>query len=250
MGESIINILIFTGAGISADSGIPTFRDSNGLWENHKVEDVASPQGFERDPNLVWNFYKQRFNNVQNCEPNASHYAVTKLQKWCEDNGHACHIITQNIDNLHERSGSQNVMHIHGTITAFNCNNKWSCGFKTSENLYEQYAEDLIPECPKCGQYMRPSVVWFGEQLAINFDTITTLAEQCDVCIIIGTSAQVQPAASIPVHASYNNAKIFEFNLDQAFHLMDNRKYSFQAGKACETLPRFVEEFINKEKYK
>ena len=179
------SIIVLTGAGMSAESGISTFRDSNGLWENHRVEDVASPIAWERNPKLVMNFYNLRRKNVMEAEPNAGHLALVKLEEKYD-----VRIITQNVDDLHERAGSSNVLHLHGEIR--------KARSTVDENLiypvdgWELCFGDL---CEK-GSQLRPHIVWFGE--AVPMMTIATrMARQADILIVIGTSLMVYPAAGL-----------------------------------------------------
>jgi NAD-dependent deacetylase len=202
---------VFSGAGLSAESGIPTFRDSNGLWENHRVEDVASPYGWQRDPALVLDFYASRFHAVGAAQPNEAHRSIARLQaKFNVLN------ITQNIDDLLERAGCKNVVHLHGLLTRRKCEFHWdifadgrfSCDFKTDQDEPVRLGE----LCPKCGGQLRPDVVWFGEAVSFNFDGLSALVEElCQndgVFICVGTSAQVTPASHLvpifaPVKAKY-----------------------------------------------
>ena len=205
-------VVVFSGAGLSAESGIPTFRDSNGLWENHRVEDVASPGGWRRDPALVLRFYELRFRGVQTAQPNEAHRSIARLQaKFNVLN------ITQNIDDLLERAGCENVVHLHGLITRRKCefhldifsDGGYTCDFKTHQDVPVKLG-DL---CPKCGGQLRPDVVWFGEAVNFDFDQLSVLVDEVDrhdgVFICIGTSAQVAPASHlIPIFSPVKNKYI------------------------------------------
>lgn len=204
-------VVVFSGAGLSAESGIPTFRDSNGLWENHRVEDVASPGGWRRDPALVLNFYELRFHAVRAAQPNQAHASIARLQsKFNVLN------ITQNIDDLLERAGCENVAHLHGLITRRKCefhrdifcDGRFRCDFKADQDAPVKLGD----VCPKCGGQLRPDVVWFGEAVNFDFGRLSLLVEELDrndgVFICVGTSAQVTPASHLvpifaPVKAKY-----------------------------------------------
>lgn len=179
-----MKIFIFTGAGISAESGLQTFRATDGLWENHRVEDVATPSGWYRDKELVLRFYNQRRKAVHDAQPNAAHKALAKLEKK-----HEVTIVTQNIDDLHERAGSTNVIHLHGEIFKVCSENDFS--------LIQEWNDDVnLGDLGKDGAQLRPWVVWFGENI-LRFEEACRAATEADVSIVIGTSAQVYPAASL-----------------------------------------------------
>ncbi|PLW97964.1 MAG: NAD-dependent protein deacylase [Marinilabiliales bacterium] len=182
-------IVILTGAGMSAESGISTFRSSDGLWENHRVEDVASPEGWEKDPELVLEFYNQRRKQLYEVEPNAAHKALAKLEAKFTVN-----VITQNVDNLHEKGGSSQVLHLHGELN------------KARSTIDPEYIIDLDhwelkygDKCPKGGQ-LRPHIVWFGEEVPAMEDAVELVA-MADILIVIGTSLQVYPAAGLLYYA-------------------------------------------------
>lgn len=235
-----MNIVIFTGAGISAESGIPTFRTNNGLWENHNIEDVCTLNGFNRNPTLVWNFYRDRYLNYSKALPNNAHYAITELQKYCKTKNINCSIVTQNVDGLHQKAGNEDVIELHGSITKFKCN---ECGEKTDKNLWES---NKVLSCisQKCSGLMRPDIVWFGEMLPPSIDTALELSKKADKILVIGTSAQVYPAAEIATLGNqYNNAIVYEFNLKPYLSLF-NEYYEFWKGSASKTVPKFVDEFM------
>ncbi len=187
------NIVVFTGAGISAESGLGTFRDSGGLWEQFKVEDVATPQAFERNPELVLNFYNLRRKQLLESEPNEAHISLNKLSEK-----YNLHIITQNIDDLHERSGSKNVLHLHGKLME-------STSSVDDSLIYSIEGTNLkIGDLCKKGSQLRPNVVWFGEAVPKMIDAIS-ITKKANVFIVIGTSLNVYPAASLLNHT--NNAK-------------------------------------------
>ncbi|HBK28620.1 MAG TPA: NAD-dependent protein deacylase [Parabacteroides sp.] len=180
-------LVVLTGAGMSAESGISTFRDANGLWENYRVEDVATPEGFARNPELVLDFYNQRRRELLKTEPNAGHYGLAALEKEFD-----VRIITQNIDNLHERAGSTHVIHLHGELMK-------SCSVKDLETTYpidpahpDIHVGDKAPD----GSQLRPFIVWFGEPVPMIEPAIREV-EGCDIFVVIGTSLNVYPAAGL-----------------------------------------------------
>lgn len=183
-----MKITVLTGAGMSAESGIKTFRDSNGLWEGHDVMEVASPQGWDANPELVLNFYNQRRKQLLEVESNSAHFALAELE-----NEHSVSIITQNVDDLHERAGSTNVLHLHGEL------------FKVRSSVIQStildWKKDLVlgDNC-KDGYQLRPHIVWFGEAVP-EMDNAIRIVMQCDILVIIGTSMQVYPAASLLQYA-------------------------------------------------
>jgi NAD-dependent deacetylase len=177
-------VFILTGAGISAESGIRTFRDAGGLWEEHRFEDVASPEGWARDPSLVWRFYGERRAQAGVCLPNAAHRALAALERGLGDRLFLC---TQNVDDLHERAGSANVCHMHGELFRSRCE---ECALPPFE---DRVAHATIPLCA-CGARLRPHIVWFGE-VPFDLDFIAEELDGCDVFVTIGSSGAVYPAA-------------------------------------------------------
>ncbi len=230
------NIVILTGAGISAESGIPTFRGSDGLWENHRIQDVATPEGFEQDPELVQRFYNARRAVLRdpNIQPNAAHKALADLQK---NHKGTVTLITQNIDDLHERAGSPNVLHMHGELLKVRC--------VETEQLYP-WAEDVehhhLCACCTPGNMLRPHVVWFGE-VPLYLDRIGEALSQADVFVAIGTSGNVYPAAGFVEQAKHFHARTMEINLipSQNNVLFDDGLY----GPASEQVPRWVDEVLH-----
>ena len=237
MNSTYKNILILTGAGISAESGLSTFRSSNGLWNNHRVEDVASIEGFERNPALVHDFYNELKVEIAKAKPNAAHLAITKLQQ--EYPGQIS-IATQNVDTLHEKAGNQNVYHIHGQVNQAVCLN---CG-QIMETWGDVDTETTCPHCHIMGM-MKPNIVFFGENL-LCMDKVEELLRRCDLFISIGTSGVVYPAAGFVQTAKYYGADTIEFTLETTANnfLFDKHIY----GKAGETVPPFVDELIKKAK--
>ena len=194
-------VFVLTGAGVSAESGIPTFRDANGLWRNYRFEDVASPQAWHHDPHLVWDFYSMRRRVASEAKPNPAHVALAALENSLGDRFLLC---TQNVDNLHEQAGSRHILHMHGELFKSRCE---SCSRPPFEeaNLYESPAE--IPSC-SCGGKIRPHICWFGET-PFHLDEIFDALEDCTVFLAIGTSGTVQPAASFAAQARNHARSIY-----------------------------------------
>lgn len=220
-------IVVFTGAGISAESGLGTFRDSGGLWDNYKIEDVATPEAFKKNPELVLEFYNIRRRQLLSSTPNSAHYALNKLQQ-----NFNLQIITQNIDDLHERSGSNNVLHLHGKLRQSK---------STLDNkLYEIEGSELIlgDLCPN-GAQLRPNVVWFGEAVPM-MDVAIEIVKTADIFIIVGTSLNVYPAASL-IHYTLNSCEkhIIDPNADDYQGINVIRK------KASESVPILVDQLIS-----
>ena len=233
--NQIRSIVILTGAGISAESGIKTFRASDGLWEEHRIEDVATPEAFERDPQLVQRFYNQRRQPLLDNEihPNPAHYALAKLQAQFDG---AFTLITQNIDNLHEQSGSQNVLHMHGEVLKVRC--------KHSQQVFPCLApisvDDRCECCDETGN-LRPHIVWFGE-MPLLMDEIQQALMECDLFIAIGTSGNVYPAAGFVQMAKQVGAQAIEINLQESIVASDFDQLI--TGKAGVVLPAWVDEFL------
>ena len=177
-------LIVLTGAGISAESGIQTFRDSNGLWEGHNVEDVATPEGFQRNPKLVLDFYNQRRRQLHEVEPNLGHQILAELENHFD-----VHIITQNVDNLHERAGSSKVLHLHGEL--------FKVRSTKNENDIRDWETDLnLGDLDNFGNQLRPHIVWFGEEVPALEEAVH-LTSEADIFAVIGTSLQVYPAAGL-----------------------------------------------------
>jgi NAD-dependent deacetylase len=198
-------VVVFTGAGISADSGIPTFRGPGGLWEKYKPEELASPWGFRKDPLLVWRWYAWRMRIIYSAKPNAAHILVAKL----EDMGKVKAVITQNVDGLHQRAGSKKVIELHGNIWRARCT---SCGYKWILSRPPEDSE-LPLRCPRCNSLARPDVVWFGEPLPSQaLRAAWEEMEKANLVIVIGTSGVVEPAGSLPLIAKERGAKLININ--------------------------------------
>ena len=226
------SIVILTGAGISAESGIDTFRSAGGLWEQHRVEDVATPEGFARNPNLVLNFYDMRRAALANVAPNPAHMALARLER--EFAGELL-LVTQNVDDLHERGGSARVLHMHGELKSALC---------TSCETRSPWLGTMIerPPCPVCrAPTLRPDVVWFGE-MPYQMGRIYQALESCDLFVSIGTSGAVYPAAGFVQEARASGARTLELNLEPSegsrlFH-------ETRLGPASEVVPAWVEEVL------
>lgn len=230
--SNIRNIVILTGAGVSAESGIDTFRDAGGLWEKHRVEDVATPEAFARDPELVLRFYDMRRAAIQTKEPNAAHHALAKLDR--EWDGELL-IVTQNVDDLHERAGAKRVLHMHGEHL-----NAWC----TACDVRSRWTGTLIdrPACPECGEVaLRPDVVWFGE-MPYRMDEIFAALEEADLFVSIGTSGGVYPAAGFVRNAREFGVQTLELNLEpsQGTFWFDEARH----GPATEVVPAWVDEIL------
>jgi NAD-dependent deacetylase len=227
-----VRTVILTGAGISAESGLPTFRDADGLWEGHDPMAVATPEAFAADPGLVHRFYDQRRAALARVEPNAAHRALATLE---EALGDALLIVTQNIDDLHERAGSRRVHHLHGRLRA-----AW-CTACHDRHKWTQPLGDR-PACPTCAsRQLRPDVVWFGE-VPYGMDVVEEALYSCELFVSIGTSGLVYPAAAFVQYAAARGARTVELNLDASGASADfdvSRR-----GPATELVPAWVEELL------
>ncbi len=227
--RSVSRLAALTGAGVSQESGLRTFRDAQtGLWSQYKAEDLASPEAFQRNPKLVWDWYAERRARMAEVKPNPAHYALAEMAGRVPE----FNLITQNVDDLHRRAGSPAVVELHGNLGRVRCSMEGTFVETWEEN------ED-VPRCPYCGAYLRPDVVWFGEQLPIAaLERAVQAARACDVFLSIGTSGLVQPAASLPITAKNQGATIVEVNLEPT---PISRKADFiLRGKAGEILPHLV----------
>lgn len=233
MKDKYSSIVILTGAGISAESGLATFRSSNGLWNSHKVEDVATIEAFQRNPEFVHDFYNQMKPELLSAKPNPAHLAITKLQ---DKYPAPVAVITQNVDTLHEKAGSRNIYHIHGQINQAVCLN---CSH-VLETWNDVTTETICPNCSVAGM-MKPNIVFFGENL-LYMDKVERLLAGCDLFLSIGTSGVVFPAAAFVQTAKLYGAVTYEFNLEPT-----SNNFYFDhhiMGKAGETLPKFVDDLL------
>lgn len=229
-------VVVFTGAGVSAESGIPTFREArSGLWAKYDPMRLATVDGFLNDPRLVWEWYAYRRKLVREKEPNPGHVSIVELEGWADE----LTVITQNVDSLHHRAGSTNVIELHGNITRVKCFN----GSHVYPDWNDEAGKDveLPPLCEHCAQLLRPDVVWFGEQLPAGaLEESFRLAESCDLMLVVGTSGNVQPAASLPAVAREAGARVIEVN-PEASEITHTAHFMLR-GASGEVLPEVVRE--------
>ena len=201
-------LTILTGAGVSAASGVPTFRGQDGLWRRHRPEDLATPDAFARDPRLVWEWYAWRRELISACRPNAAHDVIAA---WSRNGG--CRVVTQNVDDLHLQAGTRDLVRLHGSIWELSCWERCAAGM-TPWRDDRVPMTDVLPQCPHCGRIARPAVVWFGESLRPENLDAAVRATACDVFLTIGTSALVYPAAGLVHDAQQHGAFTAEINLE------------------------------------
>jgi len=233
----IKRIVILTGAGVSAESGVPTFRGPEGLWEGHRVEDVATPEAFRRDPRLVQTFYDQRRAALARVEPNPAHHALARLDAgWPRNDGHDLLLVTQNVDDLHERAGSKRLLHMHGGLKSAWCS---ACDSRTP---FEGTLLDG-PACPVCSARgtLRPDIVWFGE-MPYHMPRIDNALASADLFISIGTSGNVYPAAGFVDQAREAGAHTLELNLDPS--MASARFAQSRLGPAGALVPALVDDLL------
>ena len=225
-------VVVLTGAGISAESGVRTFRDNDGLWENHRVEDVATPEAWVSDQSLVWSFYQARRNQLLEVVPNPAHFALAQLESKTE----SFTLITQNVDDLHERGGSESVIHMHGRLQTLRCEATGLSEVRMGE--HDLGGDFVLCNCCAVSSRMRPDIVWFGE-VPMEMDVIYREVENCDVFIVIGSSGHVYPAAGLVNLANSNDAHTILVNLELPINGGDFDEAHI--GKAGEILPDLVE---------
>lgn len=219
-------LVVLTGAGMSAESGISTFRDSNGLWENHDIMEVASPEGWQKNPAMVLDFYNKRRAQLKEVKPNRGHEIVVELEQYFD-----VQIITQNVDNLHERAGSKKILHLHGELT------KVRGEFSEDEAVF--WEKDLVlGQKNDKGEQLRPAIVWFGEQVP-KFNSAVELAAQADFMLIIGTSLQVYPAASLMEYPKAN-VPIIYIDSHPAIDVVDKKRVHVMEMNASNGLEFFL----------
>lgn len=234
MGDSF-HIVVLTGAGISADSGVATFRGAGGLWEGRPVLSVATPEAWAEDPETVWRFYQSRRTQIQTVEPNPGHRALVTLEEGLRERGHGFTLVTQNVDDLHERAGSRPI-HMHGELLRLACE---ACGRSVRD---DEHLEPSFLPCPGCGhRALRPDVVWFGE-IPYHLEEIGLALEAATHFFAIGTSGVVQPAASFLDAARAGGALTFVQSLDEPQNL--DPRDSFHPGRSAAVLPGLVEELL------
>ncbi len=223
------HVCVLTGAGVSAESGVPTFRDAGGLWQGYRIEEVATPEGFRANPQRVWAFYNARRRDLRTVRPNPGHYALAELERRVP----AFTLITQNVDRLHQRAGSRNVVEIHGNLAHVRCTR--------CEAERNAEGEDLpdLPRCDRCGGLLRPAVVWFNELLPPGALAAADAAiRSCDVMLVAGTSGVVQPAASFSHWAAGHGARVIDVNPDPS--AFSRSSTIGLAGRSGEVLPAIV----------
>ncbi len=225
-------VVVLTGAGVSAESGVRTFRDNDGLWEDHRVEDVATPEAWARDPEMVWRFYQARRNQLLEVEPNPAHLALAELESKAE----RFTLVTQNVDDLHERGGSSSVIHMHGRLGSLRCEETGRSEVRMGEgDLGEGF---VTCSCCASGSRMRPDIVWFGE-IPMEMDAIYREVESCDVFIVVGSSGHVYPAAGLVNLANSCGARSILVNFEMPINGRDFDEVHI--GKAGELLPGLVD---------
>ena len=222
-------VAALTGAGISAESGVPTFRGAGGLWKNFRSEDLATPEAFARDPETVWEWYNWRRGLIAEKAPNPGHAALADLEQRKDFT-----LITQNVDGLHRAAGSRNLLELHGCLFRVRCS---KCRFQREDRTVPL---PYPPNCPECGKLLRPDVVWFGESLDPNtIEQAFQAAQACEVMLVVGTSAVVQPAASLAWQAKRSNAFVIEINVEPS--AFSAEADAVLLGPSGEILPRLVE---------
>ncbi len=225
------DIAVMTGAGISAESGVPTFRGPGGLWEGHRPEELATPNAFAADPHKVWRWYDWRRGLVAECEPNPAHHALVRLEQRTEN----FHLITQNVDGLHRLAGSEEPTELHGNLWITRCT--YCADIREDRRV----PIPIPPMCEVCGEMLRPHIVWFGESLdAANLDRAAEATAACDVMLVVGTSGVVYPAAGFVDLALRGGATVIQVNLEPTPQT-GRVQYAFE-GKAGEVLPELVPE--------
>ena len=223
------SVAVLTGAGVSAESGVPTFRDTNGLWNQYRVQDLATPSAFARDPKVVWEWYNWRRGVLAEVKPNAGHYALAELEKRLP----AFTLITQNVDGLHELAGSRNVLRLHGSVWSVRC---IAC---RRESMDKRIPMPEIPPRCECGGLLRPGVVWFGEALPTKiWKAAEAAARAADLFLVIGTSAVVYPAAGLAQLAKSSGARMVEINIAET--PLSGEIDQFLQGPSGELLPQLI----------
>jgi NAD-dependent deacetylase len=227
-------VFVLTGAGVSAESGIPTFRGSGGLWDEYHIEELATPEAFARDPELVWRFYSWRRSVAAGCKPNPGHFALAQLE---EKLGNRMVLCTQNVDSLHEQAGSKRILHMHGELFKSRCSNE-HCAREPFEDsgMYKQRAD--VPVCGSCGSLIRPRIVWFGE-IPYHLEEIFVALKRCNLFLAVGTSGVVEPAASFAARAKQGGARTCYVGPEEPENEETFEKIFL--GKAGEVLPTLME---------
>ena len=227
--EQARSVAVLTGAGVSAESGVPTFRDANGLWNQHRMQDLATPSAFARDPKLVWEWYNWRRSVLAEVKPNPGHFALAEMERRVE----AFTLITQNVDGLHELAGSRNILRLHGSVWSVRC---LACGLESVDLRIPM--PEIPPHCD-CGGLLRPGVVWFGESLPPEiWKAAQQAARSAELFLVIGTSAVVYPAAGLAELAKASGARVVEINIAETplTGVLDG----FLQGPSGEVLPQLI----------
>lgn len=223
------SMCVLTGAGVSAESGVPTFRGPGGMWRNRDPMSLATPEAFAADPKTVWEWYQWRREIIRSCSPNPGHEAIGRIERGKED----FLLVTQNVDGLHRLAGSRKIVEFHGSIWAVRCT---GCG--REEEVRSRFPV-LPPRCGSCGALLRPGVVWFGEQIpAAALTASLSMLETCDLLLVAGTSSVVQPSASFAFAVAARGGTVIEVNLEET-PISEAARYSFR-GKSGELLPKIV----------
>ncbi|HVP55302.1 MAG TPA: NAD-dependent deacylase [Candidatus Eisenbacteria bacterium] len=232
------HVFVLTGAGVSAESGLPTFRGMNGLWRGYRVEEVATPEAFAADPALVWQFYSERRQRHQTVQPNPAHVALAELERALGDRLFLC---TQNVDSLHEQAGSERVVHMHGRILQSRCSNPRCTTLPFDDRRLYRTREE-VPQCNTCGALVRPHICWFGE-VPFEMDLILHQLDSATLLLTVGTSGVVEPAASFVRMARQNRTRTIYIGPEEP----SNSVYFDEVllGKAGEVLPELVRELIS-----
>jgi len=227
--ERAKSVAVLTGAGVSAESGVPTFRGAGGLWKQHRAQSLATPEAFSRDPKLVWEWYDWRRGVLAGLQPNPGHYALAEIERKSRKFA----LITQNVDGLHERAGSRNVLRVHGSIWSVRC---LACGRETIDRQVP--LPEIPPRCA-CGGMLRPGVVWFGESLPADvWHDAEAAARSADLFLVIGTSAVVYPAAGLAQIAKSSGARVVEMNIEET--PLSGEIDEFLQGPSGELLPQLI----------
>lgn len=231
-------LFVLTGAGVSSESGLPTFRGVNGIWRGYRVEDVATPEAFAADPAMVWQFYSERRQRHETVKPNPAHFALAEIERALGDRFFLC---TQNVDSLHEQAGSQRVVHMHGRLMQSRCS-RTLCRTGPFDDRKACLTRAEIPNCPECGAILRPHICWFGE-VPFHMELILQQLDGATVLLTVGTSGVVEPAASFVRMALHNRARTIYVGPEEP----SNSEYFDEVllGKAGEVLPGLVGDLVS-----
>lgn len=230
-------IVILTGAGVSRESGLDTFRDAGGYWSRYNPYELASPQGFRSNPLLVWQWYQARKNRAAEAQPNPGHYAIAEMENYFPE----FYLFTQNVDRLHKRAGSKKIFELHGTIFEAHC---FNCGLPYTNDFIIGDSIETIPRCKKCNDLIRPSVVWFGESLPYDILAMAyEKSQSCDLFFTIGTSSEVYPAADLPHQAKNTGAYVVEINPNEtSFTRYSNLSFRENSGEILPQILKIIKE--------